>query len=79
MIFVPSTTGGQLVGKLRKDEDRMAGVTGFRIKFYEAGGSKLIKTLARVTIVEGNHALHVTLKTRDKIVEAETLCMSQAA
>ena len=32
VIFVPNTKGGMLVGKLREDEDRMAGVTGFRIK-----------------------------------------------
>ena len=42
VVFIPSTRGGLLVGKLREEEDRMAGLTGFRIKFQEAGGSKLI-------------------------------------
>ena len=42
VVFIPSTRGGLLVGKLREEEDRMAGLTGFRIKFQVAGGSKLI-------------------------------------
>ena len=40
VVFVPSTRGGLLVRKLK--EDRMADITGFRIKFQVAGGSKLI-------------------------------------
>ena len=42
VVFVPSTKGGLLVKKLKEEEDRMAEVTGFRTKFQEAGGSKLI-------------------------------------
>ena len=42
VVFVPSTRGGLLVRKLKEEEDRMADITGFRIKFQEAGGSKLI-------------------------------------
>jgi hypothetical protein len=41
VVFVPSTKEGLLVRKLREDEETMAGVKGFRIKFQEAGRSKL--------------------------------------
>ena len=54
VIFVQSTKGGLLVGKLREDEDRMAGVTGFRIKFQEAGGSKLIDSFDK-DLGKGQH------------------------
>ena len=54
VIFVPNTKGGLLVGKLREDEDRMAGVTGFRIKLQEAGGSKLIDSFDK-DLGKGQH------------------------
>jgi hypothetical protein len=47
LVFIPSTKGGLLVGKLREEEDRMAAFTGFRVKFQEAGGSKLIDSFEK--------------------------------
>ena len=41
VVFVPSTRGSTLVKSLKEDEERMAEITGFRIKFQEAGGSIL--------------------------------------
>ena len=41
VVFVPSTKGGTLIRSLKEDEDRMAEITGFRIKFQEAGGNIL--------------------------------------
>ena len=41
VVFVPSTKGGLLVRKLREKENTLGGMTGFRIKFQEAGGTKL--------------------------------------
>ena len=41
VIFVPSTRGSVLIKSLKEDEDMMAGITGFRVKYQEAGGSKL--------------------------------------
>ena len=43
VIFVPSTRGGILVRKLRDREETLAGITGFGVKFQEAGGSRLMK------------------------------------
>ena len=41
VVFVPSTKGSMLVKSLREDEDRMELLTGFRVKYQEAGGSPL--------------------------------------
>ena len=41
VIFVPSTMGGVLVRKLREREDTMSDLTGFRVKYQEAAGTKL--------------------------------------
>ena len=41
VVFVPSTRGGTLISSLKEDEDRMAMITGFRVKYQEAGGSIL--------------------------------------
>ena len=42
VVFVPSTKGGLLVRKLMDEDDKMAVLTGVRVKFQEAGGSKLV-------------------------------------
>jgi hypothetical protein len=39
VVFVPGTKGGLLVRKLR-ERDEMAALTGFKIKYQEAGGKK---------------------------------------
>ena len=41
VVFVPSTRGGTLVRMLMEDEDKMAEMSGFRVKYQEAGGSIL--------------------------------------
>ena len=42
VVFVPSTRGSILLKSLKEDEDMMAEVTGFRVKYQEAGGSILV-------------------------------------
>ena len=41
VVFVPSTRGGILLSSLKEEEDKMAEMTGFRIKYQEAGVSIL--------------------------------------
>ena len=41
VIFVPSTKGSLLLKSLRDDEDQMSELSGFKIKYQEAGGSVL--------------------------------------
>ena len=41
VMFVPWTVNGRLVGALKAEEDRLAKLTGFRIKFTEEGGTPL--------------------------------------
>ena len=42
VIFVPSTKGCMLIKSLKEEEEKMAELTGFKVKFQEAGGSKLV-------------------------------------
>ena len=69
------------MGKLREDEDRMAGVTGFRIKLQEAGGSKLIDSFDK-DLGKGQHfgrkTCHYTNKRqncRSRNLVYESSCM----
>ena len=41
VVFVPSTRGSTLLKSLRDEEEKMAEMTGFRVKYQEAGGSVL--------------------------------------
>ena len=41
VVFVPSTRGSILIQSLKAEEDQMAELTGFRVKYQEAGGSTL--------------------------------------
>ena len=36
VMFVPNSKGGILTKRLRENEDRMSGITGFRVKYQEA-------------------------------------------
>ena len=47
VVFVPSTKGSTLIKSMRDEEDRMAEITGFRIKYQEAGGNVLSNALIR--------------------------------
>ena len=47
VVFVPSTRGGILINSLKEEEDRMAEMTGFRVKFQEAGGSILANAFSK--------------------------------
>ena len=44
VVFVPSTRGGILIKSLKEDEDKMAEMTGFRVKYQEASGSVLVNS-----------------------------------
>ena len=54
VVFVPNTKGGMLVRKLRERENILGGLTGFRVKFQEAGGSKLA-SLFSTDLSKGAH------------------------
>jgi hypothetical protein len=41
VVFVPPTRGGKLVEMLKDKEDDLANITKFRIRYQEAGGTKL--------------------------------------
>jgi hypothetical protein len=45
VFFVDSTKGGVLAKRLRAEEDRLAALTGFRVKIVESGGSQLRQVL----------------------------------
>ena len=54
VIFVPNTPGGLLIRKLREKEDELSRLTGFKIKFQEAGGSKLANSFS-TELARGKH------------------------
>ena len=54
VVFVPNTKGGILVKKLKEKEDSMSDITGFRIRFQEAGGSQL-KNMFNTDLAKGKH------------------------
>ena len=54
VVFVPNTKGGLLVRKLRKREAIMKDITGFGIKFMEAGGTQL-KNSFSLDLGKGKH------------------------
>ena len=54
VMFVPSSKGGILVRKLREGEEILAELTGFRIKYQEAGGTQL-KSMFSTDLGRGAH------------------------
>ena len=47
VVFVPSTKGSILLKSLKEEEDKMAEMTGFRIKYQEAGGNVLVNSFEK--------------------------------
>ena len=43
VMFVPNSKRSLIVNKLKEREDEMANITGFRIKYQEAGGTQLAR------------------------------------
>ena len=41
VVFVPPTSGRKLAEMLKEKEDNLANITKFRIRYQEAGGTKL--------------------------------------
>ena len=59
VVFVPSTKGSHLIKSLRDEEDRMAELSGFRIKYQEAGGSVLANAFNK-NLGKGQHCGRVS-------------------
>ena len=64
-MFVPSTRGSTLLKSLREDEDKMAEVTGFRVKYQEAGGSTLTNAFNK-NLGSGQHCVREACPTCKK-------------
>ena len=56
VVFVPSTNGSLLLKTLKEDEERMAALTGFKIKYQEAGGSVLCNAFCK-DLGKGQHCM----------------------
>jgi hypothetical protein len=41
VMFIPNTKGGYLLKKIRENEDKLASLTGFRVSYSEAAGTKM--------------------------------------
>ena len=52
VMFVPWTSKGKLVGRLKEEENRLSGLTDFKIKFQEEGGTPLW-LMFKTSLVDG--------------------------
>ena len=76
VVFVPSTRGITLLRSLKEDEDRMAEITGFRVKYQEAGGSILANAFS---IVEEMSVHPVGSRKEERTVRLGTSSTSPSA
>ena len=82
VMFVPSSRGGILTAKLREREDHMASMTGFRMRFQEAGGmqlGKLFSTDLARDIPCGRQTCWPCRTSKEKRVRKGVSCMKPAA
>ena len=54
VMFVPSSKGGTLIRIMQENEDKLASITNFRVKYQEAGGVKL-GNLFSTNLAKGKH------------------------
>ena len=55
VMFVEQTAGGELAKRLQEAEDRLAGMTGYRVRMTETSGSKLCHLLPNTNPWSGRH------------------------
>ena len=65
VVFVPSTKGSLLIKSLKEEEDKMAEMTGFRVKYQEAGGNVLINSFDK-DLGKGLHCGRTPCDSSDK-------------
>ena len=45
VLFIPYTAHSELATRMRENEEKMEGMTGYRLKIVEKGGTKLVDIL----------------------------------
>ena len=76
VIFVPNTKGGILIGKLREKEEELSKLTGFRIKYQEAGGLQL-RNVFSTDLAKGKHCGRKVCPPCDQSSENRQNCRTQ--
>ena len=54
VLFVDHTPGGELAKRIQKVEDRLAGMTGYRVRVTETAGSQLFRILPNTNTWKGS-------------------------
>ena len=82
VMFVPSSRGGTLTRLLKENEPRLSEMTGFRVRYMEAGGTKLSQLFSTDT-ARGEHCHRVDCqpcnRQTDSCAENKILYMNPAA
>ena len=55
LLFVPRTNGGELARRLRKEEENLAEMTGYRVKIVERSGTQMRRVLCSKNPWAGEH------------------------
>ena len=55
LLFVPRTNGGELARRLRKEEERLSEMTGYRVKIVERSGTQIRRVLCKKNPWAGDH------------------------
>ena len=55
VMFVPYTRHSELATRLRESEETMCGMTGYKLKIVEKGGTKLVDILHKANPWAGQH------------------------
>ena len=76
VMFVPSSRGGTLTRLLKENEPRLSEMTGFRVRYMEAGGTKLSQLFSTDT-ARGEHCHRVDCQPCNRVDENRQLCRKQ--
>ena len=63
VMFVEQTAGGELARRVQEAEDRLAGMTGYRVRMTETSGSKLCHLLPNTNPWSGRHCERIQCYT----------------
>ena len=80
-MFVDQTVGGVLAKRLQMAEDRLAGITGYRVRITETSGSQLRRILPNTNPWQGMDCMRPSCYTCSRVgidwktASRETSCM----
>ena len=77
VMFIPSTRGGKLTAMMKENEEKMASMTKFKVKYQEAGGMKLAM-LFNTNLEKGEHCQRQECQSCNSRSEDRPNCKTQS-